>query len=320
MGTLLKSHISSLYGGTMQLSLLLFFFLSFLLLVSGQAPPVTPSAACKDTLYPKLCRSILSTFRSSKLRPDAYGQFSVKQCLKQARKMSGLIGHILGDNRRWPISHAVAGALDDCRQLAELNVDYLQTISGELKSAEMMTDELVERVRTLLSGIVTNQQTCYDGLVYSGNSMVKTLLAPLSNATQLYSVSLGLVSRALSRTRKRHKKRGLTELDRVPEPSSKIIEVINNNTTTNVTLLILILILIFNISSLSYFFVRNIVKIRIKIAMIESRELKGLPTQSPLMGFPRQSLNIIFIASSLKLPEFKFLNINFNDLKIKLGL
>ena len=105
-------------------------------------------------------------------------------------------------------------------------MDYLQGISGELKSAELMTDELVERVRTLLSGIVTNQQTCYDGLVDSGNSLVTALLSPLSGATQLYSVSLGLVSRALSRTRKRHKKRGLTELDRVPEPSSKIIEVI----------------------------------------------------------------------------------------------
>ncbi|KAJ9685105.1 hypothetical protein PVL29_017219 [Vitis rotundifolia] len=222
----------------MQLHLFLFIlFFTFLLfspalLILGQAPPLTPSDACKATLYPKLCRSILSTFRSSPVRPDAYGQFSVKQCLKQARRMSELIGHYLTHNQRWPMSHAEAGALDDCRQLSELNVDYLQTISGELKSAELMTDELVERVRTLLSGIVTNQQTCYDGLVDSSNSMVAALLAPLSNANQLYSVSLGLVSRALSQTRKRRKRRGLTdnrfltELDRVREPSSKIIEVL----------------------------------------------------------------------------------------------
>lgn len=142
--------------------------------------------------------------------------------------MSGLISHYLSHTRRWPIGQEEAGALDDCRQLFELNVDYLQTISGELKSAELMTDELVERVRTLLSGIVTNQQTCYDGLVDSRNSMVTALLAPLSNATQLYSVSLGLVSRALTRTRKHHKRRGTTELDPVREPSTKIIEVIHN--------------------------------------------------------------------------------------------
>lgn len=101
--------------------------------------------------------------------------------------------------------------MEDCHELSELNVEYLHTISEELKSAETMNDELVNRVRTFLSGIVTNQQTCYDGLVESGNGVVAgvdVLSVPLLNATRLYSVSLGLVTNALTRNLKKHLKKG----------------------------------------------------------------------------------------------------------------
>ncbi|KAG7949045.1 hypothetical protein I3843_13G039800 [Carya illinoinensis] len=192
-------------------NLILFFLLSLSLALystSAQSSPQSPSAACKSTLYPKLCRSILSTIRYSPSDAYDYSKFSVKQCLKQARKMSDRIGHYLTHKeRRSSMGHAETGALEDCRQLSQLNVEYLESISAELKSAESMNEELVERVQTLLSAIVTNQQTCYEGLEDSESSIVGALSEPLNNVTRLYSVSLGLVTHALDRNLKRNKRK-----------------------------------------------------------------------------------------------------------------
>ncbi|XP_062175168.1 probable pectinesterase/pectinesterase inhibitor 25 isoform X2 [Alnus glutinosa] len=184
-----------------------FSFILFLFLALFTSAQSTPSAACKSTLYPKLYRSILSTIRSSPSDPYRYGKFSVKQCLKQARRMSRAIDSYLSQKRRSSMGDAEVGALDDCRQLSQLNVEYLESISAELKSAESLNDEAVEQVQTLLSAIVTNQLTCYDGLEDSESSIASALSEPLNNVIQLYSMSLGLVTHALDRNLKRNKRK-----------------------------------------------------------------------------------------------------------------
>ena len=191
--------------------ILLFAFLSIFspLLISSQSPPppYSPSNACKSTLYPKLCRSILTTFPSSS-NPYEYSKFSVKQCLKQAKRLSKVIDyHLTHDKQLSKMTHEEFGALQDCHEFMELNVDYFETISSELVAAESMSDVLVERVTSLLSGVVTNQQTCYDGLVQSKSSIVSALSVPLSNVTQLYSVSLALVTHSLEKNLKKNKRR-----------------------------------------------------------------------------------------------------------------
>lgn len=105
------------------------------------------------------------------------------------------------------MTHEEFGALQDCHEFMELNVDYFETISSELVAAASMSDVLVERVTSLLSGVVTNQQTCYDGLVQSKSSIVSALSVPLSNVTQLYSVSLALVTHSLEKNLKKNKRR-----------------------------------------------------------------------------------------------------------------
>ncbi|KAI9387943.1 hypothetical protein POPTR_010G247700v4 [Populus trichocarpa] len=191
--------------------ILLFAFLSIFspLLISSQSPPppYSPSNACKSTLYPKLCRSILTTFPSSS-NPYEYSKFSVKQCLKQAKRLSKVIDyHLTHEKQLSKMTHEEFGALQDCHEFMELNVDYFETISSELVAAESMSDVLVERVTSLLSGVVTNQQTCYDGLVQSKSSIVSALSVPLSNVTQLYSVSLALVTHSLEKNLKKNKRR-----------------------------------------------------------------------------------------------------------------
>ncbi|KAL9351247.1 hypothetical protein Peur_053927 [Populus x canadensis] len=191
--------------------ILLFAFLSIFspLLISSQSPPppYSPSNACKSTLYPKLCRSILTTFPSSS-NPYEYSKFSVKQCLKQAKRLSKVIDyHLTHEKQLSKMTHEEFGALQDCHEFMELNVDYFETISSELVAAESMSDVLVERVTSLLSGVVTNQQTCYDGLVQSKSSIASALSVPLSNVTQLYSVSLALVTHSLEKNLKKNKRR-----------------------------------------------------------------------------------------------------------------
>ncbi|KAI3991095.1 hypothetical protein MKX01_041314 [Papaver californicum] len=195
-------------------ALLLFIPLTALNSSSPPPPLQSRTSACKSTPYPKLCRSILSTIHSSHSDSyENYGKFSVKECKKQAKRTSNLINHFLNSSSKKKrsnyMSQSESRALNDCSQLCELSVDYLDTISNELNSAESaLSLVLVDRVQSLLSAIITNQQTCLDGLKDSGSSIPSVLNVPFSNTTELYSVSLGLVSHALNLTRKRKRKPG----------------------------------------------------------------------------------------------------------------
>ncbi|KGN52152.1 probable pectinesterase/pectinesterase inhibitor 25 [Cucumis sativus] len=185
----------------------------FLLLLSlnfagASVSPPPSTALCKSTLYPKLCRSILSTIRFSPSDPYGYGKFSVKQCIKQATKMSTVIGDYLNRGRDSRLNRPEAGALSDCRDLSDLNVEFLRSIERVLEAAEGVDEELVERVESILSAIVTNGQTCIDGLVESRSSLGNALSGPLLSAGELYSVSLGLVSNAMSRRWKKRREKG----------------------------------------------------------------------------------------------------------------
>ncbi|KAI5342847.1 hypothetical protein L3X38_010723 [Prunus dulcis] len=210
-----------------------------LLLPTSASSSSSASSACKSTLYPKLCRSILSTIRSSPSDPYNYGKFSIKQCLKQARKTSKAIDHFLHKtkNKSVLVNHSERNALEDCFEFSELNVEFLEAISTELKSAESLNEALVDKVQTLLSGIVTNQQTCYDGLVASKSTILgndTSLATAFSNATQLYSVSLGLVTHALARNLKKHKKNkgsdhGGIKAHKIREPLETFIKALRKN-------------------------------------------------------------------------------------------
>ncbi|XP_011086155.1 probable pectinesterase/pectinesterase inhibitor 47 [Sesamum indicum] len=204
--------------------------------LSAHSPPQPPSSACRSTLYPKLCLSILSAFQHSPASSDNYSKFSVKQSLKHARRLSDSILHFLANNTKQKslMSYAEISALNDCHHLQELNVDYLETITGELKTAENMSDVLVGRVQSLLSAVVTNQQTCYDGLADAGSGIARALAAPLGDAAAMYSASLGLVTHALGSGRRRRKggggvsgRRGAMELDWARLPTSVLIEILH---------------------------------------------------------------------------------------------
>ncbi|XP_006828577.2 probable pectinesterase/pectinesterase inhibitor 47 [Amborella trichopoda] len=159
---------------------------------NGSSPPLNPVTACKTSLYPKLCRSLLSPLKSSSLKD--YGRFSIKRCMKETQKTAKVIDRFL--TRRSSLRHVEAGALEDCRLLSDLNADYLTQIAGDLWSSDSISDTRVGRVNSLLSAIVTNQHTCYEGLEASSSRLQQLLGASLANGTKLYSISLDLVANA----------------------------------------------------------------------------------------------------------------------------
>ncbi|CAK8561174.1 unnamed protein product [Lathyrus sativus] len=227
------------------------FLLLPLLLQAHETPSLSPppssssssssSNACKSTLYPKLCRSILSSIRSSPTDPYHLGKFSIKQSLKQAKKLSKVFKDFLKKHHQSSsLSHAEFAALDDCRELNQLNVDYLELVQDELKSADSSsfnnTDVLVEKVETYLSAVATNHYTCYDGLVVTKSNIANSFALPLSNVTQLYSVSLGLALQALNRNIKKRKtrKHGLpTKAFKVRQPLQKLIKLLRTKFSCN---------------------------------------------------------------------------------------
>ncbi|CAL0311010.1 unnamed protein product [Lupinus luteus] len=220
---------------SLPLSFLFLLFLFAPLLLAQTPPPTTSSSSyndCKSTLYPKLCRSILSAIRSSPSDPYGYGKFSIKQSLKQAKKLAKVFDDFINhhNNSSSTLNHAEFGALGDCKDLNQLNVGFLESISEELKDANSSDTELVEKIESYLSAVATNHYTCFDGLVVTKSSIVNALAVPLKDMTQLYSVSLGLVSGALNRNLKKHKtrKHGLpTKTFKVRQPLEKLIKLLH---------------------------------------------------------------------------------------------
>ncbi|CAN6328559.1 unnamed protein product [Urochloa humidicola] len=167
------------------------------LALSDDAPPSTPvsaSDACNDTTDPSFCRSVLPPRGKGDLY--TYGRFSVAESLAGARKFAALVDRYLARHRR--LSPSAVAALRDCQLMAELNVDFLSNAGAAIRSTDTLLDPQADDVHTLLSAIVTNQQTCFDGLqqAAAGSSSGEGLDAPLANGTKLYSLSLSLFTRA----------------------------------------------------------------------------------------------------------------------------
>ncbi|KAI3449455.1 hypothetical protein Pfo_006120 [Paulownia fortunei] len=142
------------------------------------ANPVPPSKICKSTPYPSFCNTVLPTTNSSSNVYD-YGRFSVRKSLSAAKKFLSLIEKYLRKFKNLTIT--AVRALEDCKFLAQCNIDNL------------ITDD----IQTLLSAILTNTQTCIDGLQATASawSIRNGILSPLSNDTRLYSVSLALFTK-----------------------------------------------------------------------------------------------------------------------------
>ncbi|KAL5713150.1 pectinesterase [Ranunculus cassubicifolius] len=185
-----------------------FIFLSFLLLafiisscladVNHTTPattPVAPNVVCNATLYPKFCKSVLPHAHNETSDIREYSRFSVRRSLSAARKFLSLIEKYL--RRRSKLSETAIRALEACHLLAGLNIDFLASTMQTLNSTKPLLMADTDDLQTLLSAIVTNIDTCSDGIKSTASSwsLKNGLYTPLSNGTKLFSVSLSLFSR-----------------------------------------------------------------------------------------------------------------------------
>ncbi|PIN08763.1 Pectinesterase [Handroanthus impetiginosus] len=160
------------------------------------------STICKFTPYPSLCNSILPSSNSSPNVYD-YTRSSIHKSLLSAQKFLSLVQKYLQKSQNLTIT--AIRALEDCKSLAEYNIDFLtstfQTITQIPQTLYVLK---ADEIQTLLSAILTNVETCIDSLQSTASAWrVKNgVLMPLSNDTRLYSVSLALFTKIWSSKKK----------------------------------------------------------------------------------------------------------------------
>ncbi|KAK7259304.1 hypothetical protein RIF29_24908 [Crotalaria pallida] len=176
--------------------LLLSFFAS-LSIADNAASIVSPETICNSTLYPSYCQIVLANQNGSSYD---YCRFSIRRSLSQSRKFLNLV-YSSFQGRSSP-SQLTLRALEDCQFLAELNFEYLSNtydvVEKSVNNVNVLPNSQVEDVHTMLSAILTNQQTCLDSLQTStSDQRVKSdLFSPLSDDIKLNSVSLALFKKA----------------------------------------------------------------------------------------------------------------------------
>ncbi|XP_059447143.1 probable pectinesterase/pectinesterase inhibitor 20 [Corylus avellana] len=161
---------------------------------SNSTGAVSPATICISTPYPSYCKSVLPN-RNANVHD--YGRFSFRKSLSQSSRFLNLVDGYL--QRRSSFPAATIRALEDCRFLTGLNIDFLSnSVVNVDKTNGTLPDSEADDVKTMLSAILTNQQTCLDGLretAGSDSSVTNELSGPLSNDTKLHSVSLALFTK-----------------------------------------------------------------------------------------------------------------------------
>lgn len=150
----------------------------------------SPETICKSTQYPFFCKSVLP-----KHTRDVHdsGRFLIQRSSSRSLEFLKLLDKYLQNPSS--LSPTTILALEDCQFLMELNLDLLSSSIGSVnKTNATLPDVEADDVQTWLSAILTNQQTCLDGLreTVSGSSVADELSGTTSNDTMLYSVSLAL--------------------------------------------------------------------------------------------------------------------------------
>ncbi|KAM5575443.1 putative pectinesterase/pectinesterase inhibitor 20 [Rosa sericea] len=179
---------------TSSLSLFLIIFALFISQTSAADVPlsisVPPETICKSTPHPSVCISVLP-YKNATVYD--FGRFSVQHSFIQSQKLLDLINKYLQGGSS--LSKLEIQALEDCKSLVLFNIDFLSnTLETVNKTSGVLPSSDADDVQTLLSAILTNQQTCSDGL-QSVSSVQNDLSVSVSNGTNLYSVSLALVTK-----------------------------------------------------------------------------------------------------------------------------
>ncbi|MED6171913.1 hypothetical protein PIB30_045309 [Stylosanthes scabra] len=140
---------------------------------------------------PSYCKTVLANQHGSIYD---YCRVSVRKSLSQSRKFLNAVNSYL---QKGPNSYSqlTIRALQDCKFLAEQNFEFLSnTLDTVDKAGDVLPTGEADDYHTLLSAVLTNQQTCLGGLLTTASDQrVKHELSSLlSEDTKLNSVSLAM--------------------------------------------------------------------------------------------------------------------------------
>ncbi|XP_020231792.1 probable pectinesterase/pectinesterase inhibitor 20 [Cajanus cajan] len=178
---------------TLCVTLVLSFFAPISIAANNNHEVVPPETICNSTVDPSFCKTVLANQNGTIID---YGRISIRKSLSQSRKFLNSVNSLLQDKSS--LSLPTIGALEDCKFLAELNFEYL---SNALDAADNASDVLAnaqaEEQQTLLSAVLTNEETCLEGLqtTDSDQRVKSNLLSSLSDDKKLHSVSLDLFTK-----------------------------------------------------------------------------------------------------------------------------
>ncbi|KAM7272354.1 hypothetical protein ACFE04_027017 [Oxalis oulophora] len=176
---------------TFSLLFFIFFFnpTSGNLLPSLLIPSISHNDVCKYTPYSDFCSSILPIIPSFNIQD--YANTACKLSIFKAQVLKSLLQYY----RSFPLTPMpTKNALQDCIDLADLNIDYLSETLAETNGRTTLEDYEAYDYFSIMSAVITNHQTCYQGLLEAStkSSIMGGLASHISNATKHYSVALGL--------------------------------------------------------------------------------------------------------------------------------
>ncbi|XP_049348370.1 pectinesterase-like isoform X2 [Solanum verrucosum] len=152
---------------------------------------------CQDTLYPQLCISTLSLIPNlhQKSIPEIISS-NVNVTMNEVKSSAGNCSNILHHvSKLDPIEKR---ALDDCIELlGDTTIDELQTTLYDLSTKNSSNSPLkhYNDLQTLLSGAMTNQDTCLGGIYNSKHNLSQYIEKNLHTISQHVSNSLAMLKK-----------------------------------------------------------------------------------------------------------------------------
>ncbi|KAK4492598.1 hypothetical protein RD792_003416 [Penstemon davidsonii] len=158
-------------------------------------------STCEGTLYPDLCVSTVASFPElhRKTLPEiisATVNATMKQVRESASNCSSLRRKLI--KRLDPID---LRALDDCLELFSDTIAELKNVLTSL-TATTSPEKYYDDLQTLLSGGMTNQDTCLDGFAYSRNNTRGFIQGSVKKISKHFSNSLAMVKKLKKRSNK----------------------------------------------------------------------------------------------------------------------
>ncbi|KAJ0699334.1 putative pectinesterase [Helianthus annuus] len=209
---ILTLNLQSMASTTTIFSILI--LLTYAATTATSQPPSSSSTVCQSTPYPSFCQTTLPINNSSATIYD-YGRLSIRKSITAASKFANSIDKYLSNSPG--LTTGTIRALQDCQYLAKLNIEYLSNAFATVNTTQTtLSDTKSEDIQTILSAILTNTETCIDGLQSNAASWTSKngVVSPIKNDNKLYSVSLALVnkgwgSKKSKKFRVSHKHKGL---------------------------------------------------------------------------------------------------------------